>query len=478
MIQQAIILAAGNGSRIKRFKGDVPKPLRKMAGLTLIKRSLITLQQVGIEEVVVVVGYKGDQIIQALQSDRQLRMKLSFVVNEDYKKSNGLSLLTAQSHVREKFLLLMADHVFDPVAIQKMVKISVKNDEVIVGIDQRLESVFDLDDATKVRLEGGKVADIGKSISAYDACDTGVFACSRALFGALEKVYAEQGDVSLSEGIQILARERRVGSCDLSGLFWQDVDTPEALRHAEGILFKHLGKPTDGWVSRYIDRPISIFLTRGLVRTPVTPNQVTLFTTLVGILSGYFVASGQYRDVALGGILFQLASILDGCDGEISRLKLSATKLGEWLDTASDNFTYLVFLVGVSIGTHRQLHGRFEVLEAVLMLVGVGILFTVLFFYLLHYNQSGSLAALQQDLQEEDKRQNREGFFSWTSKIHFMMRRDFFALLFMVLCLANQLSFVLDLSFVGVHMGWIVILVYKKDLFRPRLSRVKAVAPR
>ncbi len=475
MIRQAVILAAGNGSRIKRFSGDIPKPLRQVGGLTLIKRSILTAQLAGIQEIIVVVGYKGEQIIEALSQDHSLGVSIKFVNNPDWQKSNGVSLLAAMPFVRRDFLLLMADHVVDRRAIEKILKAPFKKGEVMLGVDKKIDEIFDLEDVTKVRLQGEKIDDIGKQLADYQAFDTGVFVCTPVVFDTLQEIYQQRGDVSISHAIRVLASSHQALTCDLSEYFWQDVDTPEAIRAAEKVLFKNLVKPTDGFISKKINRRISFAITRLLLKTHLSANAVTGLVTLVGVLSGYFVASGRYWDVVIGGILFQLASILDGCDGEISKLRLTSSKLGAWLDTASDNLTYLVFLVGVSMGAHRQLHGKFEVIEAALMLVGIGMLFSLLVYYLLYYANSGTLVALQKDLNEEDRQQNRQGPFSWTSKIRFMMKRDFFALFFMLLCIADQLPLILHLSFIGVNLSWMVILAYKKDLFRPRLSKVKIV---
>jgi CDP-L-myo-inositol myo-inositolphosphotransferase len=478
VIQQAVILAAGNGSRIERFKADVPKPLRKVAGLSLIKRAILTARCAGVREIVVVVGYKGEQIVQALENDPSLGVSLRFVFNPDYEKSNGVSLLAAQPFASGNFLLLMADHVFDPKAIRKIVNAPLGSEEVLLGIDKKLGRIFDLDDVTKVQLDGEHLNCISKDLATYNAFDTGVFVCSPAIFGVLQRAYDESGDVSLSQGVSILAQGRQVRVCDMSDYFWQDVDTPEALRHAEKILFNSVKKNTDGFVSRHFNRRISIALTRVFLKVGLSANQVTFLVTVVGLLSGYFIASGRYVEVAIGGLLFQLASILDGCDGEIAKLKLSSSRFGEWLDTISDNLTYLVFLVGVSMGAHRQLHGRFEVIEAALMFVGVGILFSLLIWYLLYYANSATLTGLQTDLYEEDQQKGSQSVFSWTSKILFLMKRDFFAFFFMLLCLADQLPLILHLSFVGVNLSWIVLLSYKKDLFRPGLSKVKVARSR
>jgi choline kinase len=138
MIRQAVILAAGNGSRIKRFKGDVPKPLRKVAGLPLIKRSILSAKKAGIRDFIIVVGCQSDKIIQSLERDDELGVNLQFVTNHEYEaKANGVSLLAAKPYVEGKFLLMMADHIFDPQAIEQILKTSFTHREVLLGIDQR-----------------------------------------------------------------------------------------------------------------------------------------------------------------------------------------------------------------------------------------------------------------------------------------------------------------------------------------------------
>jgi choline kinase/phosphatidylglycerophosphate synthase len=467
MIKQAVILAAGNGSRIKRFKDDVPKPLRKVCGLTLIKRAILNAKKAGITDFVIVVGHKGDQIISSLREDSSLGVNLQFVTNSDYHKSNGVSLLASRSRVHDNFLLMMADHIVDFKAIQKIVRAPFGKSEVLLGVDKKLEEIFDLDDVTKVKTSEDKIVDIGKQLTDYDAFDTGLFVCSSSLFEALEKIYCEKGDVSLSEGIRSLASQGCAGTCDLSGYFWQDVDTPESLKHAEKLLFQTLRKPTDGWIAQNINRRISLTISRLLIRTNLSANHVTGLVTLVGVFSGLFVSTGRYRDMVIGGILFNLASILDGCDGEISKLKLSSSKTGEWLDTISDNLTYLVFLVGVTIGTYRQGPLPYVIFESAIALSGVVLTLGLMFFYLIRYTNSGSLVTIQKDLNEEDAKSGSRGVSSWLGKIKFMMKRDFFALLFMILTLMNQPDWILHLCLIGANVTWMVVLAYKKEIFNP-----------
>jgi choline kinase len=107
--------------------------------------------------------------------------------------------------------------------------------EVILPTDRKIDSVFDLQDATKVRCEGGRVADIGKELTNYNALDTGMFLCESGLFKALDTA-EKKGTCSLSDGMRTLARNRKLRSFDIGDAHWQSVDTPEALAYAERIL--------------------------------------------------------------------------------------------------------------------------------------------------------------------------------------------------------------------------------------------------
>jgi choline kinase len=159
---------------------------------------------------------------------------VTFVENPEYHKSNGISALKAKDEIHENFLLLMADHIFEPETARALLKQRLQPGEVILAVDPNTDRIFDLDDATKVRRHGDRIVDIGKEIAHYDALDTGRFLCSPALFGRLESA-TKDGNCSLSDGMRQLADERRLRALEIGDAQWQDVDTPEALAYAEGI---------------------------------------------------------------------------------------------------------------------------------------------------------------------------------------------------------------------------------------------------
>ena len=131
------------------------------------------------------------------------------------------------------------------------------------------------------------------------------------------------------------------------------VDEPSA-REAERRLFHALRKPQDGWTSRYLNRYISLSISRWLVKTPLRPNQVSVGILGVGLAGAWFAAQGGYGNLLLGACLFQAQSVLDGCDGEMSRVTHRGSRTGEWLDTVGDDLTNYGFFAGAALGLYRQ----------------------------------------------------------------------------------------------------------------------------
>ncbi|HMJ11983.1 MAG TPA: CDP-alcohol phosphatidyltransferase family protein, partial [Polyangiaceae bacterium] len=132
-----------------------------------------------------------------------------------------------------------------------------------------------------------------------------------------------------------------------------DVVDRAARRRAERALFRSLRKTQDGWTSRWLNRYISLAISRWLVKTPLYPNQVSFAILLVGLGGAALAARGDYWSLVAGAFLFQTQSVLDGCDGEMSRVTYRGSLLGEWLDTIGDDLTNYGFFAGAGLGLYR-----------------------------------------------------------------------------------------------------------------------------
>ena len=233
-VKQCLILAAGNGTRLRPVSAGLPKPLVQFRGRPILEHVIMRAQEAGIDRFVIVVGYRSDLIRRWFDMRWLGKLSITWVENPDYHKANGVSVLKAKDEIHENFLLLMADHIFEPETAKVLLKQPLMPDEVILAVDPDIDRVFDLDDATKVRRHGNHIVDIGKEIAGYDALDTGMFLCSPVLFDKLESA-TRDGNCSLSDGMRQLARERNLRALEIGEANWQDVDTPEALAHAEGV---------------------------------------------------------------------------------------------------------------------------------------------------------------------------------------------------------------------------------------------------
>jgi phosphatidylglycerophosphate synthase len=128
------------------------------------------------------------------------------------------------------------------------------------------------------------------------------------------------------------------------------VETPTDVRAAERRLLRSLVKDTDGFMARHVERPISLQISRRLAGTAITPNQMSLISIAVGICGGPFFLSSRPLMQTIGALLFLAHSILDGCDGELARLKFQQSRWGGVLDFWGDNVVHTVIFGCMGIG--------------------------------------------------------------------------------------------------------------------------------
>jgi choline kinase len=236
---EAVILMAGEGSRLRGSDKTFLKPFVPVRGRPLISYTLDALLHAGIRTVNFVVGYESERMIAQVKQFVPSGLSASFIENREWRKQNGVSLLIAAGRVANPFVLTMSDHIFENAIIDGLLN-SFAPGFLNVAVDRKLDSIFDLDDAMKVQTRGNEIIDIGKNLRDYNAIDIGLFVCPLEIFDYLEgaKSSSRQSDCSLADGVQLMARDNKVRATDIGESWWQDVDTPQMLRHAEGQMAK------------------------------------------------------------------------------------------------------------------------------------------------------------------------------------------------------------------------------------------------
>ena len=204
---KCLIIAAGKGSRLRK-RGD-SKPLIPILGVPLIERVIRSAQAAGADEFIVVTGYHGDRVGKFLERlAERLALEITLLVNDEWEKDNGLSVLKARAILHEPFLLLMADHLFEPCRARALTTLTLANGEIALGVDRdTCNTLVDMEDVTRVKVEDEKIRDIGKGLADFNGFDTGIFLCSPAIFGALEQSRELAGDTTLSGAVRVLAAE-------------------------------------------------------------------------------------------------------------------------------------------------------------------------------------------------------------------------------------------------------------------------------
>ena len=229
-----VVLAAGMGVRLaSQGASSSVKPLIQIHGVPLLLRTLRSLETAGRERIVVVIGHQAETVRRGIENHYKGPMRIEFAYNHNFTLQNGISVLCARPFVDDEFVLTMADHILDDDIMRQVSRHHPPRGGATLCVDYKVDEIFDIDDATKVLERNGSIVAIGKRLQRYNCIDTGVFVATPALMDAIEQVFVETGDASLSNGIALLAASGVMNVLDIGDAFWQDVDTPEMLAHAE-----------------------------------------------------------------------------------------------------------------------------------------------------------------------------------------------------------------------------------------------------
>jgi 1L-myo-inositol 1-phosphate cytidylyltransferase / CDP-L-myo-inositol myo-inositolphosphotransferase len=464
-IQQALILATATVTIRGRTQ---PLPLVRSGGIPLIKRSILTCKREGIRRFVVV--YADAAVRQAVESDPQLAaLDLVWVCNADRPAQDGYSLLRARSHLRGEFFIVPADRVFAPRILGRLLE------EPLDGVTLAVREVEDgATPALGLRLRDHNPAASldARLVEGFTTGEgahvepTGIATGGRALIEATESIAAQGGLVTLTRAFDRLAREGRARVADVGDAYWQDLHTRPGRKMAQGLLIKALRKPVDGVIARHINRRFSLAMSRWLMNTPVRPNHVTAFSLLVSIAAAVAAAFATATNplwLVFGAVLWQLASMLDGIDGELARLKFTESKFGEWFDTLTDDIGKFVFFIGAGIGV-STITGQSVWLALSVIAVAVQMTLAINLYRKLLKTGSGSHYALAWETKASTNRAAR-----LYHRIEFMSRRDYYVFAWMVLAIFGYAH----VGIIGTFATTCVILVH--ELVRPRQVREEFV---
>lgn len=239
---RAIILAAGQGKRLLPLTESRPKCLIELSGKSLLAWQLSRLQEAGVEEAVIVTGFRADAV-EAEVAALDLKMPVRLAFNPFYTVSdNTASCWIVRAEFDRDVLVLNGDTLFGPGVAERL--LAAPEADITVTIDRK--PGYDADDM-KVLTEGGRLRAIGKTIEAYDAESIGFLRFSKA--GAAKFAAGVDRVLQHPEGLRrwylsVIDELARGGVdvrvCSIEGLEWGEMDFPQDV--------KNLTRLSKGWL--------------------------------------------------------------------------------------------------------------------------------------------------------------------------------------------------------------------------------------
>jgi phosphatidylglycerophosphate synthase len=213
-------------------------------------------------------------------------------------------------------------------------------------------------------------------------------------------------------------------------------DGPSAARAARALWAAQTSS-ADGWVDEHFNRPIGRHLSKLLVHTRVSPNEVSLAATLLGLVAAACFAQGDYSSALWGALLLQVSAIIDCVDGDLARILFKESRSGQWLDFGGDQVVHLGVFAGIGWGLYRAGGG-----ETVLALAASAVIGVVMSFAVVLHGRLNAGARRNTRLQ---------------ALIDATTNRDF-SVLILVLAAAGRLPWFLWMAAIGVHLFWMAAL--------------------
>ncbi|MFT7583404.1 MAG: phosphatidylglycerophosphate synthase, partial [Myxococcota bacterium] len=242
-----------------------------------------------------------------------------------------------------------------------------------------------------------------------------------------------------------------------------DASTPNARGRTTKRLLRLTQKPTDGVVSRHINRPISRLFSRFFLALGLSANHASVLCLAIGLVCAALCAMTGPLTLMFAGLLFQFASVFDGVDGEMARVTLTESPRGAWIDTAIDNFTFVACLAGVVVGWLREGPGPAGVALGVTLLIAVPMTLAVLLRFVHRHGPDGSLvfidrvvAQASDDAQTTALRVARVLFHG--------LRRDVFALALCLVCMLGSRAAIPAAVLAGLTVAVTVFVTHWSEL--------------
>ncbi len=274
---------------------------------------------------------------------------------------------------------------------------------------------------------------ITANLKVKDNLNSGIIIASHRIKDYLTPV---NGDFSFQRLTEKLNKENLLKTVDISNYLYEEINSQSDLLSAERKLYQSLGSTLDSpLLDKYVIRKLSCLISKLSIRTPVTPNQITIISLFFGLLAGFFFSFGGYTYNIPAGFLYFFSVVLDQCDGEVARLKYMESKYGSVLDIICDTLVNVALVVGITWAVYQAGGSSFTIVLGLLAIAGISIS-----IFLTTYS----------DVNNKDQTYNKTK--KWIDKLN---NKDFFYIIIFVCIAINQMIWFLLIMAIGTNIFWI-----------------------
>ncbi len=335
-------------------------PLTSVVGIGLFQRTVLTLQRAGIRQLIVLVGPEEDQLKQALGKGSRVTIPVRWLPIREFPLDDPRTWDALAAEVRGFCLLSGVQAVFASRLIESLRHEVQEGQAIVVARADSEQNRHPRRSSLRMKVQAGRLLSITSKQNDAALVATDLVVLPASLMSVVGQADMETGTMPIRRWLERAAVDGhvRVLSTEMNRSYWyQDVRDAADVKAAERKLFNSLKSEFEGFVDRFFNRKVSHWFTRIFLAAGFSPNVITIIATLIGLAAAAGFGVGTYSTGIMAALLFQLAAIIDCCDGEVARLTFTESPFGAWLDITMDNVVHMAIIAGIAVGSYLRMAG-------------------------------------------------------------------------------------------------------------------------
>lgn len=347
---------------VAEHRPDSVGPLTDVVGIGLFARAVLTLQRAGIRQLIVLAGAEEEQLKQALANGPRVTIPVRWMPIREFPLDDPRTWEFLAAEVRGFALVASVNAVFSRGLIEQLRCDLREGEAVVVAQTPPRQSAPSTAGGIRLKVQSDRLTSFAPAHFDDSApCAADLVVLPSGFMSAVGPVPNDNRRLPIRRWLERAAvdsRVRVVAAEDRRGTWYQDVRTLSEVPLAEKKLFNSLKGETESFVDRHFNRKVSRWCTRWFLTAGFSPNAITVVAAFIGFVSAAGFGMGTYTAGVVAALLFQLAAVIDCCDGEVARLTFTESPFGAWFDLAMDNVVHMAIFTGIAAGLYSTQVGQ------------------------------------------------------------------------------------------------------------------------